>query len=136
MPGNSRTFIICGILVIALIKWVIRPLDILPFPLKWFLNIAPNLLGCFLVPFAACLLFRKNSLLFPRYVIRNMADLRVVCFLAFTLAVINEYLQRISFFGRTFDYYDILFSAVGLLLGYGLFVLRRLAFPQVETRRV
>lgn len=41
--------------------------------------------------------------------------------LGFGMLVVNEYLQRISFFGRTFDYYDIIFSSVGLLAAYFVF---------------
>jgi hypothetical protein len=37
------------------------------------------------------------------------------------MLVINEYLQQIPFFGRTFDISDILFSALGLLVSYFVF---------------
>lgn len=41
--------------------------------------------------------------------------------LGFGMLVVNEYLQRISVFGRTFDYNDILFSSVGLITAYFVF---------------
>jgi len=37
------------------------------------------------------------------------------------MLIINEYLQLIPFFGRTFDYNDIIFSSVGLMLSYFVF---------------
>jgi hypothetical protein len=33
----------------------------------------------------------------------------------------NEYLQRIPVFGRTFDYLDIVSSVIGVCLGYWAF---------------
>lgn len=53
--------------------------------------------------------------------IHSLNDLRIVCFIGFGLLVVNEYLQLIPLFGRTFDYYDIFFSAVGLSGAYFAF---------------
>jgi hypothetical protein len=41
--------------------------------------------------------------------------------LGFAMLVTNEYLQQVPFFGRTFDYFDILFSAIGLMASYFVF---------------
>jgi glycopeptide antibiotics resistance protein len=38
--------------------------------------------------------------------------------MGFGMLVINEYLQLIAVFGRTFDYFDIFFSFAGLSLSY------------------
>jgi hypothetical protein len=53
--------------------------------------------------------------------VRSQANLRSVCLLGFGLLIFNEYLQMIPIFGRTFDYFDILFSAMGLMLSYFVF---------------
>jgi len=39
----------------------------------------------------------------------------------FGMLVVNEYLQLIPIFGRTFDYFDIIFSAIGLSASYFVF---------------
>ena len=46
-----------------------------------------------------------------------------------SLSVINEYLQLIPFFNRTFDYNDMLFSAFGLVIAcYHFMALQRRAY--------
>jgi len=85
-------------------------------PTRFFLNIAPNLLGSFLIPFGAYWFFSGRNFLVARvFKIETPYDLRLVCLLGFGMLIVNEYLQLIPFFGRTFDYNDILFSSVGLL---------------------
>ena len=87
--------------------------------MQFFLGIAPNFLGSFLIPFGACWFFSgRNHLLGRIFRTEDAADLRQVCLLGFGLLVLNEYLQLIPVFGRTFDYFDILFSSVGLLLAW------------------
>ncbi len=114
--------IITGTLVIWTIKFVIRPLQLLDGSGRFFLNIAPNLLGAFLIPFGAYWFFSGRNFLLARvFKIETNYDLRLVCLLGFGMLVVNEYLQRIPFFGRTFDYYDILFSSAGLLAAYFVF---------------
>lgn len=85
-------------------------------PTRFFLNIAPNLLGSFLIPFGAYWFFSGRNFLVARvFKIETPYDLRLVCLLGFGMLIVNEYMQLIPFFGRTFDYNDILFSSVGLL---------------------
>lgn len=108
--------IITGTLVIWTIKYGIRPLYGFDEPVRFFLNIAPNLLGSFLIPFGAYWFFSGRNFLVARvFKIETPYDLRLVCLLGFGMLVVNEYLQLIPFFGRTFDYNDIIFSSVGLL---------------------
>ena len=91
-------------------------------PVRFFLNIAPNLLGSFLIPFGAYWFFTGRNFLIARvFKIETAYDLRLVSLLGFGMLVVNEYLQLIPFFGRTFDYNDILFSSVGLLTSYFVF---------------
>jgi hypothetical protein len=118
----SRKLFITGTLIIWLIKFVVRPLHLFEEPLTFLLGIAPNLLGSFLIPFAAYWIFCGRNYLIARiFKIQTLYDLRLVCFMGFGMLIINEYLQRIPFFGRTFDYNDIIFSSVGLLAAYFVF---------------
>lgn len=113
----SKWFVITGTLLIWSIKFIIRPLQLLDAPGTYFLNIAPNLLGSFLVPFGAYWFFSGRDHLVARvFRIECPYDLRLVCCLGFGMLVVNEYLQLIPFFGRTFDYNDIIFSSIGLLI--------------------
>ncbi|MCY7310469.1 MAG: hypothetical protein SGI96_13220 [Bacteroidota bacterium] len=112
----SKWFIITGTLIIWAIKFVVRPMHLFDDPTRFFLNIAPNLLGSFLIPFGAYWFFSGRNFLVARvFKIETPYDLRLVCLLGFGMLIVNEYLQLIPFFGRTFDYNDILFSSVGLL---------------------
>lgn len=88
----------------------------------FFLGIAPNLVGSFLIPFGAYWFFSgKNFLIARIFRIESSFDLGLVCLLGFGMLVVNEYLQRLPVFGRTFDYNDIIFSLVGLLTSYFVF---------------
>ena len=123
----SKWIVITGTLLIWGIKYFIRPMQVFDYSTRFFLNIAPNLLGSFLIPFGAYWFFcGKNFLLARIFRIECLFDLRVVCLLGFGMLIVNEYLQLIPFFGRTFDYNDILFSSVGLITS--CFVFNRLQF--------
>jgi hypothetical protein len=112
----SKWFFITGTLVIWAIKFIIRPMHVVDDPGRFFLNIAPNLLGAFLVPFGAYWFFSGRNFMVARlFRIECRYDLRLVCLMGFGMLVINEWLQRIPFFQRTFDPNDIYFSSVGLL---------------------
>jgi hypothetical protein len=118
----SRRWVIVGTLIIWAIKFIVRPLSLFEDPLKFFLGIAPNLFGSFLIPFGAYWFFSGRNFLVARvFRIQSAYDLRLVCLMGLAMLIINEYLQLIPFFGRTFDLYDILFSMVGLLTSYFVF---------------
>jgi hypothetical protein len=118
----SKWVVIIGTLIIWSVKFGIRPLIDWGQPMKFLLGIAPNLLGSFLIPFGACWFFSgKNFLVARIFRIQSLNDLRLVCLLGFAMLVINEYLQLIPVFGRTFDYFDILFSIAGLMISYFVF---------------
>jgi len=133
----SKWFVIAGTLIIWTIKYIIRPMQLFDDPTRFFLNIAPNLLGSFLIPFGAYWFFSgKNFLVARIFKIENAFDLRIVCLLGFGMLVVNEYLQRIPFFGRTFDYNDILFSSVGLIAScfvFGKIQLRKKAGYETQS---
>jgi hypothetical protein len=118
----SKWFVIIGTLMIWTIKFVIRPLHLFDEPMKYFLGIAPNLFGSFLIPFGAYWFFSGRNFMIARvFRIHSSYDLRLVCLLGFGMLIVNEYLQRVPFFGRTFDYNDIMFSSVGLMASYFVF---------------
>ena len=118
----SKWTVITGTLIIWIIKFGIRPLHLFDGPINFFFGIAPNLIGSFLIPFGAYWFFNgKRHLMARIFRISSFNDLRIVCLIGFVLLVFNEYLQFIPFFGRTFDYFDIFFSAVGLSGAYLVF---------------
>ena len=118
----SKWFVITGTLFIWMIKFVIRPLYLFDDPVRFFFNIAPNLFGSFLIPFGTYWFFSGRNFLLARiFRIQSSYDLGMVCMMGFGMLVVNEYLQLIPFFGRTFDYNDILFSSVGLAASYFVF---------------
>jgi hypothetical protein len=118
----SKWVVIIGTLFIWAIKFVIRPLHLFDDPVRFFFNIAPNLFGSFLIPFGAYWFFSGRNFLVARiFHIQSPYDLRIVCLMGFGMLVVNEYLQLIPFFGRTFDYNDILFSSIGLMASWFVF---------------
>jgi hypothetical protein len=103
---------ITGVLVILTVKWVIRPYYYFKPGSGFLLGIAPNFLGAFLLLFGA-------KWLLPKFIDwQTNLSLRMFCLTCFALLVINEYLQLIPVFGRTFDYFDIIASAAGLYISY------------------
>ena len=115
----SQRMVIVGTLVIWAIKFFVRPFVPLTEELRFACGIAPNLVGSFLLPFGAYWLY-THPLFYNGRLLRFsfFSDTRIVCLFGFSLLLVNEYLQQIPFFGRTFDYYDILFSAIGLGVSY------------------
>lgn len=108
----SRRIMIIGTLLIWSIKFLIRPFVFIDPAFKPFVGLAPNLIGSFLLPFGACWFFQRI------FRLETDTDLNVTCCFGLLLVVINEYLQLIPIFGRTFDYLDILSSVVGVFLGH------------------
>ena len=117
-----RWFVITGAFVIWPIKFGIRPNYHFEEPARLMLGIAPNLLGSFLIPFGAYWLFSgKNYFVARIFRIQSLIDLRIVCILGFGMLAINEYMQLFPVFGRTFDYFDIASSVIGLSASYFVF---------------
>jgi hypothetical protein len=122
LKQTCKWFVISGAILIWIIKWILRPIGFEGETLRYFLNVAPNLFGSFLIPFGAYWIFSDRNFLLARiFRISTPFELRFVCFLGFCMLGFNEYLHRIPFFGRTFDYNDILFSSFGLILSCMLF---------------
>jgi hypothetical protein len=117
----SKKLVIFGALTIWIIKFFIRPFHLWN-DAQFFLGIAPNLFGSFLIPFTAYWLFSgRNYLLARIFRVQSEYDLRIVCLLGLGMLIVNEYLQLISIFGRTFDFNDMIFSTVGLTASYFVF---------------
>jgi hypothetical protein len=114
----SKWVLIAGTIIILTVKYGIRPYWDCGQPMKFILGIFPNLLGSFLIPFGASWFFSgRENLIAKIFRIHSLYDLRNVCILGFGMLVVNEYLQLIPVFVRTFDYFDILFSVAGLSAG-------------------
>lgn len=111
----SKWVVISGVLFIWAIKLLIRPFIHIPELLKPLVGLAPNLVGSFLLPFGACLFFQRF------FRLQTTRDLNFTCSFGLLLVIINEYLQRIPVFGRTFDYLDIISSVAGVFIGYIVF---------------
>lgn len=111
-----KRLVIVGTLLIWAIKWAVRPYVDFPALGTLLLGIAPNLLGSFLLPFGAFWLFRRF------FWMEQAHQVRLTCFAGCILVTINEFLQLIPVFGRTFDWLDLLFSLVGTWLGYLSFI--------------
>lgn len=132
----SKWFVISGTILIWLIKFGIRPFYDMGQPMNFFMGIAPNLAGSFLIPFGAFWLFSGREFPIARiFRIHSSADLRMVCILGFGMLVVNEYLQLIPVFGRTFDYFDIIASALGLTASYFVFSKLSTAYNYRVTTR-
>ena len=118
----SKRIVIAGTLLIWTIKFLVRPMNMFDSTTTYFLGISPNLFGSFLIPFGAYWFFSGRRFLIARiFRIQSDYDLRTVCLLGFALLIVNEYLQLIPVFGRTFDVNDILFSSIGLIAAYFTF---------------
>lgn len=117
-----KKIIITGVLMIWFIKFIVRPYVPLEGIAEFTAGIAPNFLGSLLVPFVAYWLYTHPQFFNGRLLrFYFFSDTRIVCLTGFSLALVNEYLQLIPFFGRTFDYYDLVFSAFGLVLSFYCF---------------
>ena len=112
LKNYCKYFVIIGAIIIEFIKWVVRPYFHLVQPLKFIMGIMPNLFGAFLLPIGCYWLLNRYINLF------SAIQFQFFCLLCFALLVFNEVLQLIPFFGRTFDWNDILASAAGLLASY------------------
>lgn len=123
----SKQVMIIGTLVIWTIKFLVRPFIHIDPAFKPLIGLAPNLIGSFLLPFGACWFFQRF------FRLENDRDLNITCCFGLLLVVINEYLQLIPLFGRTFDYLDILSSVIGVFFGHLLFrrlMVRYAVIPQ------
>lgn len=115
LKNISKWTVITGTLLIWIIKFIIRPYIHIPHALKHLVGFAPNLIGSFLLPFGACWFFKRF------FRLQTQADLTLTCSFGLLLVIINEYLQLIPIFGRTFDYLDIFSSVVGVACGHLVF---------------
>lgn len=119
LRNYCKWVVITGTVFICIIKFAVRPFLHLDPSLKFIAGVAPNFIGAFLIPFGAYWLYTHSQFFNGRLMRFDFfSDTRIVCLFGFSLSVINEYLQLIPVFGRTFDYFDILFSALGLIGSY------------------
>lgn len=113
LKKTSVLIVITGVLLILVVKSFIRPGCVGdPKAIVFLFGIFPNLLGSFLLPVGVFMF--EESLFF----LHEKSSLALYCFCCFCALVLNEYLQMIPLFMRTFDYYDIIASAIGLAAGF------------------
>jgi hypothetical protein len=115
LEKKSKQVVITGTILIWVIKFFIRPFVHIPHLIKPLVGFAPNLAGSFLLPFGACWFFPGV------FKLQTAADLTFTCCFGLLLVIINEYLQLIPVFGRTFDYLDIFSSVAGVFCGHMVF---------------
>ncbi|NCI48635.1 hypothetical protein GWC95_01780 [Sediminibacterium roseum] len=113
----SKRAVIAGTLLIWAIKFIVRPFVHVPPAFKPLVGFAPNLVGSFLIPFGACCFFQKF------FKLQTNADLNFTCCFGLLLVIINEFVQLVPVFGRTFDLLDILSSVAGVFLGHLVFAM-------------
>lgn len=112
MQKNKKYILIIGLLMITLVKFVIRPYIFIPQAFFLYRDVAPNLISAFLIPFGADIFFGKWLILVKK------RDVLFICMIGLTVITINEIAQLFPFFRRTFDYFDLLFSIIGVGFGY------------------
>ena len=115
MLQNKRWILLAGLFLIVLVKFIIRPH--IPVPTAFFLyrDVAPNLISAFLIPFGADLFLKRWILLVKK------KDVFWVCFVGLLVITLNEMAQLFPIFRRTFDYFDLVFSLIGVSIGYFVF---------------
>lgn len=124
LKNISKWTMVTGTLLIWIVKFVIRPFVHIPSVIKPLVGFAPNLIGSFLLPFGACFFFQRF------FRLQTPIHLTFTCSFGLLLVIINEYLQLIPVFGRTFDYLDIFSSVVGVFCGHLAFA--RLMASQIS----
>ena len=128
LKNISKWTMVTGTLLIWIVKFVIRPFVHIPSVIKPLVGFAPNLIGSFLLPFGACFFFQRF------FRLQTPIHLTFTCSFGLLLVIINEYLQLIPVFGRTFDYLDIFSSVVGVFCGHLAF--ERLMASQISRINV
>ena len=120
----SKWIVLTGAVLILFIKLYIRPYVPLEGVVNYMEGVAPNFIAAFVMPFGAYWLY-THPLFFNGLLLRFpfFSDTRLVSLFGFTLIVINEYFQLMPVWGRTFDYLDIVSSAIGQLSAYYAFIL-------------
>lgn len=116
MRQYKRWILLTGLLLIVLVKFIIRPYIAVPASLLIYRDVAPNLISAFLIPFGADLFLKKWVLLVKK------TDVLRICLFGLLVITLNEIAQLFPIFKRTFDYFDIVFSLIGVGIGYLVFI--------------
>ena len=130
LQKTSILYLVVGIILIVLVKFIFRSYYHYSPLLDLLLNISPNLIGSFLLPFGAYTFFKKY------FIFQTRHQVLLVCILGFCLVVVNELLQLIPFFKRTFDILDIVFSVLGISLGYIVFCKKMQQYPSQNLAKI
>lgn len=115
MQQHKKWILIIGLFLIVLVKFIIRPFVAVPPSLSLYRDVAPNLISAFLIPFGADLFLKRWIQLIDK---RSVLWL---CIVGLVIISLNEIAQLFPVFRRTFDYFDLVFSLIGVSLGYLVF---------------
>lgn len=115
MQKNKRWILCTGLCLIVMVKFIIRPFVLVPPAFYLYRDVAPNLISAFLIPFGADL-FLKKWIPFV-----DKRSVLLICILGLIVITLNELAQLFPVFGRTFDYFDLIFSLIGVGIGYLVF---------------
>jgi glycopeptide antibiotics resistance protein len=115
MEQNKKWILLIGLCLIALVKFFIRPFITIPSELFLCRDVAPNLISAFLIPFGADLFLKRWVQLIEK---RNVL---FICAVGLIVITLNELAQLFPVFRRTFDYFDLVFSFIGVSIGYLVF---------------
>lgn len=115
MQQHKKWILIIGLFLIVLVKFIIRPFVAVPPSLGLYRDVAPNLISAFLIPFGADLFLKRWIQLIDK---RSVLWL---CIVGLVIISLNEIAQLFPVFRRTFDYFDLVFSLIGVSLGYLVF---------------
>ncbi len=115
MQQSKKWIFFIGFFIIVMVKLIIRPYVSLPPSLCLYRDVAPNLISAFLIPFVADLFLKKWIQLV------NKQTVLYVSLIGLVILSLNEFVQLFPIFKRTFDYFDLLFSFIGVGVGYLVF---------------
>ena len=116
MEQNKKWILLIGLCLIALVKFFIRPFVVIPSGLFLCRDVAPNLISAFLIPFGADLFLKRWIQLVEK------RDVLFICTIGLIVITLNELAQLFPIFRRTFDYFDLVFSLIGVGIGYLVFI--------------
>jgi len=103
-----------GILIFALVKFYLRDLQIQNSFIRFAMGIYPNFLAGLIIPML--FIFKYDKVPVPKV---NKFDIRIKCImLASIIFLIFEEYKPTFLASRHFDYWDIVFSALGSALFY------------------
>jgi len=121
----------CGVLIFAVVKFYLRDLNIHNDFSRFILNIYPNFLAGLMIPLL--FLYKYEFIAIDRI---KKFDIKIKCIMVATLLFLIYEEYRPTFgSSKTLDYWDMIFSGVGLLVFYMVYKTMR-ADKLNQTRKI